>query len=302
MDFYAKMAYIMYMSNGILQVILNERARLILADFTDCFGARIAYYDVEGREIVSGRSKGSCSYCAFIRKRKSIDSLCRCLDRNRMREVAAGKLPVYYTCHGGMVEAISPVLIGNRLAGFVMFGQLRISEEIPGPVRKMLGNRCEQADRMFNEMPRIGMDKVPALVRIFSLVVRAITMEGISEIQGKMLVEKIILEAQKDPEKRMVLAEAARMTGYSESSVSHTFKKRTGKSFKATMLNIRIEKAKKILVENPHLSVKAVAGRMGYSDEFYFSRIFKKMTGIPPSRYVSSLNTRFESKRKSGRD
>jgi AraC-like DNA-binding protein len=49
-------------------------------------------------------------------------------------------------------------------------------------------------------------------------------------------------------------------------------------------LNIRIEKACKILKETD-LTVNEVSYYLGFESEFYFSRIFKKKTGISPGKY-----------------
>lgn len=37
------------------------------------------------------------------------------------------------------------------------------------------------------------------------------------------------------------------------------------------------------LLQNGELSVKEVADQVGFHDPFYFSRVFKKVFGVPPS-------------------
>lgn len=48
--------------------------------------------------------------------------------------------------------------------------------------------------------------------------------------------------------------------------------------------NIRMEAAKHIL-ETRSLSVKEIAGEVGFSDEAYFSKVFKRRTGYTPTEY-----------------
>ncbi|PAB59515.1 response regulator transcription factor [Anaeromicrobium sediminis] len=67
--------------------------------------------------------------------------------------------------------------------------------------------------------------------------------------------------------------------------LSKLFKQETGQNFIEFLTHIRIEKAKKMLKEG--IQVKDVYRRVGYSDPNYFSRMFKKITGISPSKYVS---------------
>ena len=50
----------------------------------------------------------------------------------------------------------------------------------------------------------------------------------------------------------------------------------------------RIQKAKELL-RDESLSVEAIAEQVGYNDYFYFTKVFKKNTGISPSKYRKNL-------------
>lgn len=56
------------------------------------------------------------------------------------------------------------------------------------------------------------------------------------------------------------------------------------------LINLRIAKAKSLLLHNPELSVRQVGESVGYDDQGYFSRIFKKYTGLSPADYRESAN------------
>lgn len=45
-----------------------------------------------------------------------------------------------------------------------------------------------------------------------------------------------------------------------------------------------VSEAKKILMHR-HLKIKEIAWQLGYEDEYYFSRLFKKIEGISPKKY-----------------
>lgn len=49
------------------------------------------------------------------------------------------------------------------------------------------------------------------------------------------------------------------------------------------LLNVRIDRAKELLTQGAH--VKDVARSVGFSDPFYFSKVFKKKTGYSPTLY-----------------
>lgn len=51
------------------------------------------------------------------------------------------------------------------------------------------------------------------------------------------------------------------------------------------LINLRISTAQKLLLHNPEMSIKQVGEQVGYQDQGYFSRIFKKYTGKSPFEY-----------------
>lgn len=66
--------------------------------------------------------------------------------------------------------------------------------------------------------------------------------------------------------------------------ISQLFKNEIGVNFLTYLTNIRMEKAKKLLLSTS-LSVAEVAEKSGYGDYRVFSKVFKKSEGITPSQY-----------------
>ena len=58
------------------------------------------------------------------------------------------------------------------------------------------------------------------------------------------------------------------------------------------LIRLRIEKAKRLLVGHPQMEIKQVAAAVGYEDPLYFSRLFKRETGINPSAFRDSMARR----------
>lgn len=83
------------------------------------------------------------------------------------------------------------------------------------------------------------------------------------------------------------LSEAAEAAGVNASYLSYLFSQEIGVGFSAFLLNQRISQAKKLLVKTG-LSVKEVAVKTGFNDCQYFSKTFKKQTGLSPVRYRQS--------------
>ncbi|MFC5402672.1 helix-turn-helix domain-containing protein [Cohnella soli] len=72
----------------------------------------------------------------------------------------------------------------------------------------------------------------------------------------------------------------------SESYLSRYFKSETGQTFTDYVVQLRIEKAKLMLVTTD-VALKEIIQQVGYYDVSSFIRLFKKMTGVTPGAYRS---------------
>ncbi|MCE0494310.1 helix-turn-helix domain-containing protein [Vibrio salinus] len=85
----------------------------------------------------------------------------------------------------------------------------------------------------------------------------------------------------------------ARDMNYSISYFSKRFRYQIGISFQNYIINKRIELAKKNLLKPGKIAM--IAYQCGYQDISYFSRIFKKRTGMTPQQYRNSALKRLDS-------
>ena len=74
--------------------------------------------------------------------------------------------------------------------------------------------------------------------------------------------------------------------GVSTSYFSTVFKKETGKTFVKYLTEFRMEKAAELLLTKEEKTY-LIAQKAGYSDPNYFSYVFKRQFGVPPSKYRS---------------
>lgn len=85
-------------------------------------------------------------------------------------------------------------------------------------------------------------------------------------------------------DKNINMEEIAKKLNVSYPWFRRTFREVIGVAPGKYHLNLRIERAGKMLRQT-HLSVAEIAYTLGFESEFYFSRIFKKKTGLPPRQF-----------------
>lgn len=81
------------------------------------------------------------------------------------------------------------------------------------------------------------------------------------------------------------LVDVANHIGYSSKYLSEVFAKETGITFKTYINDKKLEIAKSLLL-NPKNSILDICHYLGYCNQSYFSKIFKKNTGTSPSAFI----------------
>lgn len=71
--------------------------------------------------------------------------------------------------------------------------------------------------------------------------------------------------------------------------LSKLLRKETGSTFVDLLNSIRVEEAKKLL-SNPAYKIYAVAEAVGFADVPYFTKLFKKLTGMTPMEYKNRFS------------
>ena len=80
----------------------------------------------------------------------------------------------------------------------------------------------------------------------------------------------------------------AKAVGVSRSHLYRVFMSNVGQSPIDYLTSYRISEVCSLL-KNSSLSIAEIAVSVGFFDQFYFSRVFKKVKGVPPSKYLATL-------------
>lgn len=97
-------------------------------------------------------------------------------------------------------------------------------------------------------------------------------------------VEEIINYMLDNLGERCTLDDFAEQACLSPSHFSRQFREKTGYAPVDYFIRLKIQRACELL-ETTALPIKAIGNELGYTDPYYFSRLFKKIVGTHPSQY-----------------
>ena len=105
-----------------------------------------------------------------------------------------------------------------------------------------------------------------------------------SDGQDERIINKIVRFVQSHLAEEISLSVLAEEFHFSAQYVSQLFKNEIGVNFLTYLTNIRMEKAKKLLL-NTDLPIAEISEQSGYGDYRVFTKVFKKSEGVTPSQY-----------------
>lgn len=95
---------------------------------------------------------------------------------------------------------------------------------------------------------------------------------------------QVAMDATRDLRLPWDIPTMARLAGLSASQFTRLFREETGSTPRDWLESRRMDLARQLLTMSD-LTLRAIASRIGFESEFYFSRRFRQATGLSPSEY-----------------
>nr|WP_285852308.1 AraC family transcriptional regulator [Robertmurraya korlensis] len=103
------------------------------------------------------------------------------------------------------------------------------------------------------------------------------------------IIEDIEAYLQANFDRDVKLQEISEHFYISREYISRKFKQEFNVNISDYIVNIRMKKAKSLL-KNSQLKIYEIANMIGYQDDKYFRKVFKKVVGITPNEYRAGLD------------
>lgn len=108
--------------------------------------------------------------------------------------------------------------------------------------------------------------------------------EGDGE-EEQELIDEVKKYLKNNMKMKLSMKDLSNEFGFVPSYLSMLFREAEGKSPTEYLMQLRIDKAKKLLKYDSISTIQDVAQEVGFQDPLYFSKVFKKATGVTPSKF-----------------
>lgn len=210
-------------------------------------------------------------------------------------QCAPNALVIRFQCESPAMELLKNKVWGLGDAELKILSEM-MKEGTPAAVAPVGSRKYGQGFR-----PRIGSAQM-LKNQLEMLFIRLLRMQGIcgtdstlSSVQKERyengIVQSIIRFIEQSDLSELTLERICRRFAFSRNHLGVMFKRTTGYGVMEYVRELKISRAKSMIREGG-CSYTEIAERLGYSSIHYFSKNFKKWTGIPPSEYAKSVKAR----------
>lgn len=268
---------------------IEELSRL-LRDFYELAHIRITVFDSDLNELVS-YPRECAPFCRMIRETAEGRAACARCDREACTAAAKERKAYIYRCHAGLTEAVMPLWVGSALAGFLLFGHIfAYEDEKEGAlaVRESCKGYPVEPEALacaLSDCPHVSDSYIISAAHILHATASYLVLERMATLQEDSAAAKLdsyISAHFTEPVTAELLCselDIGRSRLYKLSSQLY------GCGISEHIRDLRIAKAKQLLVEQREMSITQIASACGFSDYNYFIAVFSKRTGTSPNVY-----------------
>lgn len=268
-----------------------EKLSSLLKDFYNVTNIRISVFDENFREILS-YPKDLVDFCQIVRKDPAACGRCIRSDRQGCQKAATMHDTYIYQCHAGLTEAITPIYLSNLLIGYLLFGHVySYSDHSSG--WKEIKKKCASLSAYLPELKSASEKLVPmnadyilSASHLLQAVANYLCLERMVTLRHENLpvqIDNYITNHLTDP---LDSSQICRRFSIGKTKLYEIARESYGCGIAEHIRNLRIEKAKALLMNQPDLPVSEAAFACGFTDYNYFITVFKKYVGISPRKFA----------------
>ncbi len=284
--------------------------RMSFEDLTGCMNG--AHRDVPAMELDIAHQMHTCSFCEHA---KTTNQGRDCI-RNKLvvdRLVIRSQAGLHGLCHLGLFDIAEPLIHQGRVLGIFYYGSVLLRGTVT-EVRERIARHC--ARRRLDPQPYLdALAKIPVIepssieghretLRTLARVAgffyqtggvrpelykfRSLTFPYVDPNNLPHVVEETLRYICANLNEPFIVKDLAARLNCHPDFLSRKFKQHVGVDLSLYLQQVRIERAK-VLLENPKLSIDDAAEATGFSDRIHFSKVFRRVTGLPPGEFRKQL-------------
>ncbi len=112
---------------------------------------------------------------------------------------------------------------------------------------------------------------------------------SVKETHNESPIQSLLDYIDRSIAEKITLDSLAEQAGYSKAMLIQKFKYHTGSTPMEYVTDVRINHVKKMMSGSRRMTLREIAYKSGFANEFYLSNVFRRRVGISPSEYRKTI-------------
>lgn len=262
-----------------------DQGRLIrlINDLHLCTGIKFALLNAQGQELYS--SSYRTDFCTQVMQSR-IEN-CYACDRNAVDTVMKTRRPYRYICHAGLYEVAIPVLEGEELIAIILFGQMLDDAPRDQQWERILRKCAWEGDveglhQAFLRLRRVSSEQMDACAEIARTCVSEVRLRSMNDLGTLDDATRLRQYIEAHYADRLTADSLAGALHIGKTKLYALCQQRYNVTPMQLVVGVRMNVAKDLL-RSTRESVAVIARAVGYEDQNYFTKVFRKAAGQAPA-------------------
>lgn len=233
---------------------------------------------------------GSEHYCLAVKSTAKGQATCPLSDACLLEECKKSNQPRMHECHAGLIDVAVPILYEDTILGYLLFGEMKTDKpfSMVAGYLESLGLDPVQMKTYYDEIPVYDSEQIQSICNIAGILVKHILLENMLKPDFDENIQKAIAYIEDHLDKDLSIRTLSQKIHVSKSVLYQRFHACFHCTVSEYINTRRVEKAA-VLLTQTGLPIEQIAQQAGFSGTSYFSKTFRRLKGVTPSKYRKTL-------------
>ena len=255
----------------------------VLHDFYTATGTRIDLFDNSFMPISASQHE-ICSYCRRIQEDPACKKACIAFDKVLLEKSKRSQKSQQDYCPFGLLNIVSPIFYNENILGYLFFGQMKTALDFP--VDQLQPDAL--LETYYDALETFSLAQSQSIANLAQILIGHILTEKMLKPDTGEIVTKAVTFIQSNLEQDLSIKQISQSINVSKSVLYKKFRDRFGCTVGEYINKKRVEQARKLL-NTTSFSMEEISQQCGFSSASYFTKIFKRYTGITPLKFKKNL-------------
>lgn len=250
----------------------------IITDLSELTGISMAFLDNDFNYLV--RCWNDKDYCSALQKYNILKRPCHCSDTDILNKCKNSRKTESHICHAGLCDSAMPIIKNEIIVGYIIFGRIK-TKLSPKNNKYFIDDKNKaELDRLYQQRPYFSDRQIGCITDLLPRIL----FQNAIEIENDSFITEITDYIEQNLNNELTVELLCSKFYVSKNRLYDAFHSHFNCAVNEYITDRRIAKSKELL-KNTKEPIYKIAEDVGIENYTYFCKLFKRKTGLTPTKY-----------------